>query len=130
MPDKTFDINDIMQGVKSQKIAYQMTYDQKLKPLFERNPGEAAGLFLVRLKLYQKILSDLDEKIEHATDFTEEIRDNLDCETRSFMKGRISALMEMREYLDSRLCKLNNMADCIQENNPLIADAMIKERVS
>jgi len=129
MPDKIFDVSDILNAVKNQKEAYQTAYEEKLKILFENNPGEAAGLFLVRLKLYKKILADLDKKIEETTVFSDRMSENLNDETQSFLRGRMSAFMEIREYLDSRLCKLNNMADCIQENNPLIADAMVKERV-
>ena len=129
MIKKEFEFNNIIKGINKQKKAYQNIYIKNLKPLFESNPVETMRLLITKLKLYKKILFNLDNKIEDLDKFKGIAEKSLDYEAIIYSRGQYDAYQEMREYLDEKVCKINNMFDCIEENNPEIGKLMKKEAI-
>ena len=130
MIDKNFTFEDIMSGIKRQKKTYEKTYNKKLKLLFKNKPEEAISLFMIRLKLYKKIRSHLDFKINCFAKVKPVEESDLNSKDSIYTAGQKSAYLEMQQHIDSQLCKLDNMLDCIKRNNPAIARLLSKEFVN
>ncbi len=129
MSDMNFNFNDIMEGIKEQKRFYETMYDERLKTLFEHNSQEMTRLFITKLKVYKKLISYLDSEIDGAIEMKEIIREDRDKETNFYIKGKYDTYLEIREYIDNKICKLSNMLDCIQKYHPEINDLLERELI-
>ena len=123
------DFDSLADNIVKHKESYQIMYNKRLKFLFQNKPKENFDLLISKLRIYKKILHELDSKMNCTHELIED-NDDMGSEVKAFISGQKSAYLEMRQSIDKKLCKLRNMMDCIIENNPGLEEVIEEEIIS